>query len=45
MYTSFVDYLPVLRDAEKLFPEAIFNSDNCNFLINEPKTLFIVMKR
>lgn len=45
LHTAFIDVMPILPGAEKLYPEALpFMSDYVP-LEQEPKTLFIVMKR
>ncbi|KAI6228155.1 Protein kinase domain-containing protein [Aphelenchoides besseyi] len=45
IYTAFVDRMPLLDGAERLYPEALPTADMFGALIHEPKTLFIVMKR
>ncbi|KAL3080746.1 hypothetical protein niasHT_039338 [Heterodera trifolii] len=44
MYTAFVDRMPILPEAEKLYPEALPNAAE-NPLTYELKTLHLVMKR
>ncbi|KAL3993940.1 Protein kinase domain family protein [Acanthocheilonema viteae] len=45
MYKAFTDCMPVLEDARLLYPEALPTSDFYELIIDEPKTLFIVMRR
>ncbi|VDD97245.1 unnamed protein product [Enterobius vermicularis] len=45
MYTAFTDRMPILPDSYSLYPEALPSLNFCELAINEPKTLFIVMKR
>lgn len=45
MHAAFVDTMPVLKDAERLYPDALPAADMLAYLNREPKTLFIVMKR
>uniref|UniRef100_A0A1I7X977 non-specific serine/threonine protein kinase n=1 Tax=Heterorhabditis bacteriophora TaxID=37862 RepID=A0A1I7X977_HETBA len=45
LLTAFVDRMPILPDAAKMYPEALPNAPFYEMLIEEPKTLLIVMKR
>uniref|UniRef100_A0A915EI36 non-specific serine/threonine protein kinase n=1 Tax=Ditylenchus dipsaci TaxID=166011 RepID=A0A915EI36_9BILA len=45
MHTAFIDVMPLLRDAEELYPEALPNVNDLELLNREPKTMFIVMQR
>jgi hypothetical protein len=45
MYTAFVDRMPIIEGSDALYPEALPGADMFGELVNEPKTLFIVMKR
>uniref|UniRef100_A0A914RW63 non-specific serine/threonine protein kinase n=1 Tax=Parascaris equorum TaxID=6256 RepID=A0A914RW63_PAREQ len=45
IYTAFTDRMPVLADARSLYPEALPNANFYELIIDEPRTLFIVMKR
>ncbi|VDK46516.1 unnamed protein product [Anisakis simplex] len=45
IYTAFTDRMPILSDARSLYPEALPNANFYELIIEEPKTLFIVMKR
>ncbi|CAG9537982.1 unnamed protein product [Cercopithifilaria johnstoni] len=45
MYKAFTDCMPVLEDARHLYPEALPTADFYELIIDEPKTLFIVMRR
>uniref|UniRef100_A0A183U195 non-specific serine/threonine protein kinase n=1 Tax=Toxocara canis TaxID=6265 RepID=A0A183U195_TOXCA len=45
IYTAFADCMPMLADAQSLYPEALPNANFYELIIDQPKTLFIVMKR
>lgn len=45
MYKAFTDCIPALEDARNLYPEALPTADFYELIIDEPKTLFIVMRR
>ncbi|KAM3719667.1 Serine/threonine-protein kinase pink-1 [Dirofilaria immitis] len=45
MYKAFTDCMPILEDARRLYPEALPMNDFCELIVDEPKTLFIVMRR
>uniref|UniRef100_A0AC34R6V2 Protein kinase domain-containing protein n=1 Tax=Panagrolaimus sp. JU765 TaxID=591449 RepID=A0AC34R6V2_9BILA len=45
LHTAFTDIMPILPDANKLYPAALPNNEDYIPLEQEPKTLFIVMKR
>lgn len=45
MYKAFTDCMPALEDARNLYPEALPTADFYELIIDEPKTLFIVMRR
>ncbi|VDN32691.1 unnamed protein product [Gongylonema pulchrum] len=45
MYKAFTDRMPILEDAHRLYPEALPTNDFFELVVDEPKTLFIVMKR
>ncbi|VDN33995.1 unnamed protein product [Gongylonema pulchrum] len=45
MYKAFTDRMPILEDAYRLYPEALPTNDFFELVVDEPKTLFIVMKR
>jgi len=45
LHTAFIDRFPNIEGAELIFPEALPSTDIFGSMINEPKTLFIVMKR
>ncbi|CAJ0606798.1 unnamed protein product [Cylicocyclus nassatus] len=43
--TAFVDRMPILEDAKSAYPDALPNAPFYEMIINEPRTMFIVMKR
>lgn len=48
LHTAFIGRFPetqFIEKAQSLFPEALPSADVFGTIINEPKTLFIVMKR
>uniref|UniRef100_A0A1I7V7J5 non-specific serine/threonine protein kinase n=1 Tax=Loa loa TaxID=7209 RepID=A0A1I7V7J5_LOALO len=45
MYKAFTDCMPVLEDARRLYPEALPTADFYELIVDEPRTLFIVMRR
>ncbi|KAH7709427.1 NKF2 protein kinase [Aphelenchoides avenae] len=45
MHTAFVDRMPILAEAERLFPEALPTAPFYELVVDEPRTLFVVMKR
>ncbi|VDP15633.1 unnamed protein product [Onchocerca flexuosa] len=45
MYKAFTDCMPILEDARRLYPEALPTADFHELIVDEPKTLFIVMRR
>ncbi|MFH4976470.1 hypothetical protein AB6A40_003179 [Gnathostoma spinigerum] len=45
MFNAFTDRMPILEDAQRLYPEAIPSVNFYELSFNEPKTLCIVMKR
>ncbi|VDM09678.1 unnamed protein product [Wuchereria bancrofti] len=45
MYKAFTDCMPVLEDAQRLYPEALPTAGFYGLIVDEPKTLFIVMRR
>lgn len=45
MYKAFTDCMPILEDARRLYPEALPTASFYGLIVDEPKTLFIVMRR
>ena len=45
VHTAFVDVMPVLADAHRLYPEALPAADMFATLVETPLTMFLVMKR
>ncbi|VDO30669.1 unnamed protein product [Haemonchus placei] len=43
--TAFVDRMPILDDAKLVYPDALPSAPFYEMLINEPRTMFVVMKR
>ncbi|KAE9421389.1 hypothetical protein Angca_007315, partial [Angiostrongylus cantonensis] len=43
--TAFIDRMPYLHDAELLYPDALPTASFYDVVIDEPRTMFIVMKR
>ncbi|KHJ92138.1 hypothetical protein OESDEN_07982 [Oesophagostomum dentatum] len=43
--TAFVDRMPILDDARTAYPDALPNAPFYEMVINEPRTMFVVMKR
>ncbi|EPB73395.1 hypothetical protein ANCCEY_07510 [Ancylostoma ceylanicum] len=43
--TAFVDRMPILDDAKVVYPDALPTAPFYEMIINEPRTMFIVMKR
>ncbi|VDM82251.1 unnamed protein product, partial [Strongylus vulgaris] len=43
--TAFVDRMPILEDAKLAYPDALPNAPFYEMIINEPRTMFVVMKR
>lgn len=43
--TAFVDRMPILEDAKLVYPDALPTAPFYEMIINEPRTMFVVMKR
>ncbi|KAK6034713.1 hypothetical protein COOONC_27781, partial [Cooperia oncophora] len=43
--TAFVDRMPILEDAKLVYPDALPSAPFYEMIINEPRTMFVVMKR
>ncbi|KJH52025.1 hypothetical protein DICVIV_01726 [Dictyocaulus viviparus] len=43
--TAFVDRMPILDDAKLLYPDALPSASFYDIIIDEPRTMFVVMKR
>ncbi|KAK6020472.1 hypothetical protein OSTOST_13874, partial [Ostertagia ostertagi] len=43
--TAFVDRMPILDDAKLVYPDALPSAPFYEMIINEPRTMFVVMKR